>query len=112
VFVRKLKPNTNTLVLIILGVAIPFVGGFVGGFIAALNHTETPIGGLAAIAGLVLQLIGVFQIRADLEDYYNRVEPINLKLSGVMTFFFSTLYFQHHFSRIAAWKKTGYLTPQ
>jgi hypothetical protein len=60
----------------------------------------------------VIYLIGAFQMRSDLEDYYNTVEPINLRLSGVMTFFFSVYYFQYHLSRIAAWKKTGYLQPQ
>jgi hypothetical protein len=29
-----------------------------------------------------------------------------------MTFFFGTFYLQHHFSRIAQWKKTGFLEPQ
>lgn len=65
-----------------------------------------------AIAGAVLHLIGVFQMRSSLENYYTTVEPINLRLSGVMTFFFAVYYFQYHFSRIASWKRTGYLEPQ
>jgi hypothetical protein len=65
-----------------------------------------------AIAGVVLHLIGVFQMRSSLENYYTTVEPINLRLSGVMTFFFAVYYFQYHFSRIANWKRTGYLEPQ
>jgi hypothetical protein len=65
-----------------------------------------------AIAGAVLHLIGVFQMRSSLENYYTTVEPINLRLSGVMTFFFAVYYFQYHFSRIANWKRTGYLEPQ
>jgi hypothetical protein len=56
--------------------------------------------------------MAVFQMKDSLENYYNTVEPINLRLSGVMTFFFAVYYFQYHFSRIAAWKKTGYLQPQ
>jgi hypothetical protein len=51
-------------------------------------------------------------MRSSLVQYYNTVEPISLKLSGVMTFFFNIYYFQHHFSRIAEWKRTGRLTPQ
>lgn len=65
-----------------------------------------------AVAGAVLHLIGIFQMRSSIENYYNTVEPINLRLSGVMTFFFAVYYFQHHFSRIANWKRTGYLEPQ
>jgi hypothetical protein len=51
-------------------------------------------------------------MRSDVEEYYNGAEPINLQLSGVMTFFFAIFYLQHHFSRIAQWKKTGILAPQ
>ncbi len=67
---------------------------------------------LIALAGAVLHLIGIFQMRSSLENYYNTVEPINLRLSGVMTFFFAVYYFQYHFSRIANWKRTGYLERQ
>ena len=66
----------------------------------------------AQFVAIVLQIVGVFKMRAVLEEYYNTVEPINLRLSGVMTFFFALFYFQYHFSRIANWKKTGYLLPQ
>ena len=64
------------------------------------------------IAGTVLHFIGIFQMRSSIENYYNTAEPINLRLSGVMTFFFAVFYFQYHFSRIANWKRTGYLEPQ
>jgi hypothetical protein len=55
----------------------------------------------------IVALVAIFGMRSSLVRYYNTVEPIGLKLSGVMTFFFSILYFQYHFSRVAAWKKTG-----
>jgi len=67
---------------------------------------------LIALAGVVLYFIGVFQMRSSLENYYNTVDPIHLRLSAVMTFFFAVFYFQYHFSRIANWKRTGYLEPQ
>jgi hypothetical protein len=57
-------------------------------------------------------IVAFFKMRSSLVQYYNTVEPISLKLSGVMTFFFNIYYFQHHFSRIAEWKRTGRLTPQ
>jgi hypothetical protein len=46
-----------------------------------------------------------------MERYYNTVEPINLRLSAVMTLFFNVLYFQYHMTRIADWKQTGVLRP-
>jgi hypothetical protein len=46
-----------------------------------------------------------------MEDYYNSTENIGgLQLSGVMTFFFSTVYIQYHINRLARWKKTGVLS--
>ena len=54
--------------------------------------------------------IGIFSIRSAMEDYYNSRENIGLMLSGVMTFFFRTIYLQYHVNRIAKWKKTGVLT--
>ena len=71
-------------------------------------------GGLIFFAGMVIGVIfailAFFNMRASLVNYYNSVEPIGLRLSGVMTFFFNILYFQYHFSRIATWKQTGQLT--
>jgi len=44
-----------------------------------------------------------------LPHHYNTVGNIGLRLSSLLTFFFNILYFQHHFSRIARWKRTGIL---
>src|SRR5262249_41010169 len=96
----------------VLALVAAFVGGFIRGATQASGGTPNPIGGLFSLIGIVLLLVGLFQMKSDLEGYYNTVEPINLRLSGVMTFFFGILYFQHHFSRIAQWKKTGVLSPQ
>jgi hypothetical protein len=52
-----------------------------------------------------------FQMRRGLLDYYNSTEPIRLRLSAAMTFFFSIYYLQYHLRRIAIWKKTGQLIP-
>jgi MFS family permease len=112
-FVRKVKPESKGLLFIILSVAGFLVGGFVNGIMAAVSHGQSTLyGSLFTLAALVLYLVGVFQMKSDLEDYYNSTEPINLQLSGVMVFFFNVYYFQYHFSRIAQWKKTGALAPQ
>ncbi|HEY2235020.1 MAG TPA: DUF4339 domain-containing protein [Candidatus Angelobacter sp.] len=112
-FVKKLKSESKGLLFIILATAVLIGGGFINGVITAMNHGErNPFGSLITIAGIVLYLVGVFQMKSDLEDYYNSTEPIHLRLNGVMVFFFNVYYFQHHFSRIAQWKKNGVLTPQ
>jgi hypothetical protein len=112
-FVRKLKSESKGLLFIIIATSVLIGGGFINGVITAMNHGEgNPFGALITIAGFVLYLVGVFQMKSDLEDYYNSVEPINLHLNGGMVFFFNVYYFQYHFSRIAQWKKTGMLAPQ
>jgi GYF domain 2 len=60
--------------------------------------------------GGICMIVGYFTMRGGIQRYYNTVEPIGLRLSGVMTFFFNILYFQYHFRRIARWKTTGQLS--
>ena len=113
VFVRKIKPESKGLMFVIIAVAGSYLGGFANGFISVLNHTNPqPLGHLITFIFAIVFLVAAFQMRSDLEEYYNTTEPINLQLSGVMTFFFAIFYFQHHLSRIAQWKKTGTLAPQ
>jgi hypothetical protein len=61
--------------------------------------------------GDVLVLVAAFNMRRSIEAHYNSAEPIGLKLSGGMTFFFNFLYFQYHFSRIVKMKKAASAVP-
>ena len=113
VFLRKLKSDSKALFFVILAFVCYFAGGFIRGMMRAMNPGETVNYGVPFyLIGFVLFVIAEFQMKNDLEDYYNTTEPINLQLSGVMTFFFAVWYFQHHLSRIAKWKNTGFLEPQ
>jgi hypothetical protein len=106
-----------------------FVAGFVANFgcnifrviARAQGEGVTPSvpSGLLLLVGDLLVLVGVacyitaaFRMRRTLLTYYNSIEPIGLYLSDAMTFFFGIFYLQYHLSRIAKWKKTGYLAPQ
>ena len=59
-----------------------------------------PLIGLVAIAAWVVRLIARFSMKASLEQHFNGPEPIGLRLSGLMTFFFGGLYHQYHLNRI------------
>ena len=113
VFAKKIKPESKGLLFVAIGIAGFFVSTFMRGVTNTLPHDGPNLfGPLIYLASLVLYLVGIFQIKSDLEDYYNTTEPINLQLHGVMVFFFNVFYFQYHLSRIAKWKKTGVLQPQ
>jgi hypothetical protein len=96
---RKLDGENNTLVMVTM-----YPAGMIAGFIAVASR-HAAIGGLLLIAGLITYGIGIFGIKAAMESYYNSVERYGLTLSGGMTFFFSTVYFQYHINEIAKWKK-------
>jgi hypothetical protein len=116
-FAKKLNPRTNAPMFMLLGIAaiavmIVFQILF---FVVDDPNVKILLGMivfLGEIAFYVLFLLSTFQIRSAMVNYYTTVEPIGLRMSGAMTFFFNILYIQHHYTRIATWKRTGVLTPQ
>lgn len=115
-FVRKIRPDNSSLALILSGIGVQVAAFFIVLGVAIRGGHDavgfTLFFWLIMLAGGALYIMGHFKMREALLEYYNTEEPINLRLSGVMTFFFPVFYFQYHFSRIATWKKTGYLAPQ
>ena len=116
-FVKKIDPRNISRALFIVAFLLDFAyAGMMifAGFAGRGNDVQViaAMGSLIALVIAVCALVAIFKMRSSLVHYYNTVEPIGLKLSGVMTFFFNIYYFQHHFSRIAEWKRTGRLTPQ
>ena len=107
---RKLIKNNTPLVLVAM-----YPAGIIAGIVAevvGLGSDGDGIGiaaGVCIIGGVIAYIFGIFSIRSAMEEYYNSTENIGLSLSGVMTFFFSTIYLQYHINRIARWKKTGEL---
>jgi hypothetical protein len=104
---RKLNGNVNTLVLVAM-----YPGGIIAGVLAIVINPESgdAIAGFLILGGVIAYIVGIFKIRAAMEEYYNSTENIGLTLSGAMTFFFSTVYLQYHVNRIAKWKRTGELS--
>ncbi len=111
-YVRRIDNESKGVLLAVFSLACAFLGWFTTALSRTWDGETTPWAGVFLFVGFILLLGAIFQIRSDLEDYYNVVEPINLQVNGVLTFFCGILYLQYHFSRIAQWKKTGVLTPQ
>jgi hypothetical protein len=111
-YARKIDQSSNAMWAFLLWIGLS-VGSLVMNYQTILGNatqsasTLTP---LLSLGGLVCYLVAVFSIRQSMVTYYNTVEPIQLQLSGVMTFFFGMLYLQYHMSRIARWKRTGVLS--
>ena len=113
VFIRKIKSDSKALLFVILSFVCYFTGGFMKGLMQAMNPGETVNYAVPFyLIAFLLFVIAEFQMKNDLEEYYNSVEPINLRLNVGLTFFCAVWYFQHHLSRIARWKKSGFLQPQ
>jgi hypothetical protein len=110
---RKLDRDNNTLIYVAMYPA-GLIAGFIAIVVANIARSDgtgfgAGIGVLLMLGGVIAYVIGVFKIKAAMEAYYNFNENIGLHLSGVMTFFFSTIYLQFHVNRLARWKSTGIL---
>jgi hypothetical protein len=93
-WVRRVNGKSRAFVLsIVAACSIPAMI-LLGGIEGAVGATSEQIGmivGFAMIVYAVLYLWSVYQLRSELE-----AEPIGIPLGGVMTFFFSVIYFQYH----------------
>jgi hypothetical protein len=56
---------------------------------------------LIGLAAWVVRLIARFTLRDTLEQHFNGPEPLGLRLSAVMTFFFGGIYFQYKLNEIS-----------
>lgn len=106
VWMRRVNPRSNALFLYIAGDVLNFGGsiflrsGMVGGLHYSLGF-GLPVG----LITLILIEFARFDMRRSLEENYNGPEPIGLTLGPIMTFFFGSLYFQYHMTRIHEMKR-------
>jgi len=104
-WLRRVQPNSQALMYYIIATVVVLLnsGTSFSVFYAMHHHYGPhihPVTSLIGLAGWVLRLIARFTMRSSLEEHFNGPEPIGLRLSGVMTFFFGGIYFQYHLNRI------------
>lgn len=111
---KRVEPTTKALLYFII-YAIFWVLYFISyatTMAPQMMHNQTPtippIIALCWLGLVVFVIIYRFTMKATLERHFNGPEPIGLRLSGVMTFFFGCLYFQYHLSRINQIKRGYY----
>jgi GYF domain 2 len=104
IWMRKLAPSSKA-VYYYAAYDVCLVCIFFLSFLAAAEHVENPMVSLFNLIGFVVSLCARYSLKNSLEEHYNSVEPMGLVLSGIMTFFFSTIYFQYHLNDIVRRKK-------
>lgn len=105
VWLRRVQPNSKSILYVTTAVALFLLSG-----VFSASRETKDIAGVVQIVGVIVWLIGVFSMKASIEEHFNTAEPIGLRLSGVMTFFFNFIYFQYHFTEIAQLKKRQQLS--
>jgi hypothetical protein len=99
-WIRKLEPGAMSIYWCAAYVALQLAASVPGGPAPAANGVIIFAVTLGLIC-IVIWIATIYLIRAELHYHYNQREPVGLYLSGVMTFFFSFLYFQYHLYKIA-----------
>lgn len=102
---KRIEPMSQALMYYIIATVLIVLnfGGSFGTFIAVTHHHQphqNVVGGLLAIGSWVVRLIARFVLRDTLIAHYNGPEPLGLRLSAVMTFFFGGLYFQYKLNEV------------
>jgi hypothetical protein len=108
-YARKIDPGSSAIMAFVLWMGLSAADLVLNIQVVMAGGQASQLGAILGLGGVVCYYWGVFGIRKSMETYYNSVEPIQLQLSGVMTFFFGIIYLQYHMSRIAHWKNTGML---
>ena len=102
---NRVQPASKALMYYIIATVLIMLhlGGSWGNFIAIAHHSHyhgSVLGSLLWLAQWVVRLIARFTLRDTLEQHFNGPEPLGLRLSAVMTFFFGGIYFQYKLNEI------------
>jgi uncharacterized membrane protein (DUF485 family) len=104
-WLRKLNPASMSLFFcaayIALQLAFAVPTGPVPTAPAPTNFGITLLAATLALLAVLTWIVTIYVMRADLHYHYNLREPVGLYLNGILTFFFSYLYFQYHLRKIA-----------
>ncbi len=120
-WLKKVQPDATALTkyitayaLVVGGVIVAVIGGVVlaassqnGSSVSPVGVILVILGFLGYIGGFIMLIVARFSERASLEQHFNGPEPVGLQLSGIMTFFFGSLYFQYHLTRIHELKQAA-----
>jgi hypothetical protein len=102
---NRVEPASKALMYYIIATVLLVLnfGGSLGTMMSIAHHShphQHVLSSLIGIAAWVVRLIARFTLRDTLEQHFNGPEPLGLRLSAVMTFFFGGIYFQYKLNEI------------
>lgn len=103
-WLKRVAPQSKALFYYICAAAL-LASIFISSFVTSYRHQSTGYTSLLQLLYYVAILVGRFSFRSSMEEHYNGPEPMGLSLSGVMTFFFGSVYFQYHVNDIVRRKQ-------
>ena len=93
VWLKSAEPKSKSLYLVLGSLTLSLLLG-----VSSLaRYLPGLLDAAFALADAGLAIASIFIFRDEMEKHFNEVDPIGLRLSGIMTFFFSVLYFQYWF---------------
>jgi hypothetical protein len=112
-WMKKVQPNSIALWVYIAAYVLAFINAYRSRMImmALLSHhfdtAHAAGGGGLGLLYWILIIVSRFMMKSSLEEHFNGPEPVGLRLSGVMTFFFGGVYFQAKLNEINAMKRAA-----
>ena len=102
---KRVEPASKALIYYIIATVLIVMnfGSSWGVFIAISHHHayhQNVLGGVISVVCWVLRLIARFSLRDTLEQHFNGPEPLGVRLSGVLTFFFGGIYIQYKLNEV------------
>jgi len=104
-WMKRVQPTSQAIIYYAVGYGLQLINtGFsIPIFMAAMHHTTMSHHyglNLLSFVAWVIRIFARFNMKSSLEEHFNTVEPIGLRLNGVMVFFFGGLYLQSQMNRI------------
>ena len=102
---KRVQPASTALAYYIAatGLIVLNLGGSWGALFAFAHHQhhhQSIVSSLLSLASWIVRLVARFTLRDTLEQHFNGPEPLGLRMSAVMTFFFGGIYIQYKLNRI------------
>ena len=109
-WMKRVQPSSQAIIYYAAGYGLALINtGFTIPIIVGAMHHVAPTHhyGLNAISFVAwaIRIVARFNMKSSLEEHFNTVEPIGLRLNGVMVFFFGGLYIQSQLNRINEMKQ-------